>query len=406
MRSSCRVVALAIPCVLGVASASHAQGSGWTPEGARVPGWVFTPSVGMGGGWDDNVLLVHPADRPPPDYASPISPALSLDYTGRRSQLSTGYRGSWVFYRTLGDLNSFDQTLRVSGQHRFTSRLTLFGQEHLTAAPSTDAVLLAGVPFYRIGTRTNAATGGLDAALAAGTRLRTTYTLRSVAFDRDDPIGQLLQGGHAHELTVSLRRDVSARLSLGGEYAFNRAIVAAGLAPDSPGEDRFNIQRSSVIVQYRLSPTVGLSGSFGIARLGGSLTHPAQTGPTWGFGASRRGRYATVSAGYERSYVPSFGFGGTFQNEELTGGVLVPFARRRAYVDGRFSWFQNDPLAAGQPKLRTLSASSILGYRATRWLSAEAYYVRTQQDSQIAGGQLARNQLGFRMVAARPMRLR
>jgi hypothetical protein len=156
MRSSCRV-----------ASASHAQGWRWTPDGGRVPGWLCTPPVGMEGGWDDNVLLVHPADRPTPDYASPTSPALSLDY-----------------------------------------------------------------------------------------------------------------------------------------------------------------------------------------------------------------------------------------------GVLVPFARRRAYVDGRWSWFQNDPLAAGQPSLRTLSATGVLGYRAMRWLSAEANHVRTRQDSQMAGGQLARNQLGFGMVAARPIGLR
>lgn len=406
MKSFVRLVTLVAACVLGLAAGSHAQGEAPATGGGRVPGWVFTPSMAMGGGWDDNVLLVHPADRPPPDYRSPVTPALSLDYTGRHTQFSTGYHGSWVFYRRLGDLNSFDQTLRVSGQHRVSPRVTIFGQEHLNVAPSTDAVLLAGVPFYRIGTRTNAASGGVDARLASGTTLRTTYTLRSVAFDRDDPIGQLLQGGHAHELTVSLQREVSARLSLGGEYTFNRAIVSAGLAPDSPGEDRFNIQRSSVTMQYRLSPTVDLSGSLGVARLGGSLSHPPQTGPTWGFGASRRGRHATVSGGYQRSYVPSFGFGGTFQNEELTGGVLVPFARRRAYVDGRFSWFQNDPLAANQPKLRTLSASSVLGYRATRWLNAEVFYVRTQQDSQIAGGQLARNQVGFRMVAARPMRLR
>jgi hypothetical protein len=36
----------------------------------------------------------------------------------------------------------------------------------------------------------------------------------------------------------------------------------------------------------------------------------------------------------------------------------------------------------------------------------EGFYGRTQQNSQRIGGQLERNQVGFRVVAIKPMKLR
>ncbi len=402
-----RLATLVAAGLLWAAPPIHAQA---TAPG-QTAGWVFTPSMGMGGSWDDNVFLVHPDDRPPAEYASPLSPSLSLDFTGRRTQFSSAYHGSWVLYRELGDLNSFDQTLRVYAHRRLTPRLSLTAQEDLAISASTDAVQLAGVPFYRVGTRTNAARGGFEAALAAHTTLRGGYTLRSVAFDPvafgpGNQIGDELQGGHSHELSLSLARSISSRLSLGGDYTFTRAIVGGQRASDGIVEDRRNIQRGTVNVQYRLSPTLDLSGGIGLAQLGAGLTHDSRIGPTAALGITRRSRHTVVSAAYQRSYVPSFGFGGTFQNEELTGGVLVPFARGRAYVDSRLSWSDNEPIAPGQPSLQTLAASNVVGYRTTRWLNVEGFFVRTQQDTQRAGGQLARNQIGFRLVAAKPLRLR
>jgi hypothetical protein len=414
-----RLLALPAVALLGALPAAHAQTRDPSSDSGRTAGWVFTPSVGMGGTRDDNVLLVNPADRPPPDYASPISSALSLDYTGRRTQFSSNYSGSWVFYRRLETFNSFDQSLRLHAQHRATSRLTIFAQEQLTVAPTTDAVLLAGVPFYRIGTLTNAVSTGFDAALSARTSIGGGYTLDTVTFDRDDPFGAQLRGGHAHQVTLSLERAITPRLSLGGAYLLSRAIVAGNQTFDdtldsgSPGsgpagsiEDRFNIQRGSLTAQYRTSPTVTVTGSVGLAQIGAGLAHEGQIGPTWGVGINRRGRQIVLAANYQQSYVLSFGFGGTSQNQELTGSVLVPFARRRAYVSSSLSWSENDPLGVALPSLRAISAGSVLGYRATRWLNAEGYYIRTQQDTQLAGGQLSRNQLGFRLVAARPVRLR
>jgi hypothetical protein len=113
-----------------------------------------------------------------------------------------------------------------------------------------------------------------------------------------------------------------------------------------------------------------------------------------------------VSASYNRSYIPSFGFGGTFQNEQWMANLRMPLGRTRAYVDGGISWLNNDPLDTDQPSLQSAWVSSTLGYYATRWLSLEGFYGRTQQDSQRLGGRRERNQVGFRVVAAKPLKLR
>lgn len=397
-------------CAVGAIAVSPAIVSGQgapTPNQQVVPGWIFTPSIAVGGSWDDNVLLVNPGTNPPSDYGSPISPAASLDYTGKYTRFTSGYYGSFVKYMTLDDLNSYQQSLRAMIERRATARLTVFAQENLTVAPTTDVLQLAGVPFYRIGAKSNAAGGGFQAALDKHTTLRGTYTLRSVTFDVNQLIGNQLQGGHAHELTFSLDRALSSRISIGGEYEFTRAIVNSRSVPAASGpEDRFNMQTASVTAQYQAAAGTVLSGAFGLAQLGAGLTHEARTGPEWRAGISQRVGRGAISGSFHRSYIPSFGFGGTFQNEQWTANVHMPMGRSRTYVDGGVSWLNNDPLDSDQPSLQTAWLSASVGYYATRWLSLEGFYGRTQQDSQRAGGQLERNQIGFRVVAAKPVKLR
>jgi hypothetical protein len=149
----------------------------------QPPGWVFTPSVGFGGTWDDNLLLASEGDPRLKDYGTPVDSGLTLAYRGRRLNLSGSYGGSFVMYRTYDEVNSASQRARVYLEHRATSRLKVFAEENYIDAPSTDALNLAGVPFYRTGSRTNEAGGGIEALLARHTTLVAGYVLRSVAFD-------------------------------------------------------------------------------------------------------------------------------------------------------------------------------------------------------------------------------
>jgi hypothetical protein len=404
----CSVLRLLAVTVAGIAvldpSIVRAQGTPDVPQPAG--GWVFTPSISLGGTWDDNVLLVNPGTNPPSDYASPVGPSVSLGYTGKRTRFSTGYSGSMVRYVTLEELNSFQQSLRAMLDYRYSARLSFFAQESFASAPTTDVLQLAGVPFYRTGSRLNATSGGVQAALSKHTSLRSAYTLRSAAFNRNQLSGTQLQGGHSHEVTTTLDRMLSPHLTLGGEYEFTRAIVNSETALGLPGpEDRFNIQMASITAQYQAAEGTTLSGGIGVARLGTGLTHAGRTGPQWRAGVSQRLGRGAVAVNFRRAYVPSFGFGGTMQNEQLMANLRMPLGRTRAYVDGAVSFFNNVPLDTNQPSLQSAWLTTTLGYHATRWLALEGFYERTQQDSQRAGGQLERNQLGFRMRAVKPIKL-
>jgi hypothetical protein len=266
---------------------------------------------------------------------------------------------------------------------------------------------LAGVPFYRIGARSNSASGGFQAALTKHTTLRGVYTLRSVAFDLNQLTGSQLQGGHAHELTVSLDRALSRHLTVGGEYAFTRVTVNGRAFSEVPGpEDRFNMQTGGLTALYQVTSQTTLSGGVGLASLGAGLAHEGRLGPEWRVAVAQRAGRGLVSASYQRSYIPSFGFGGTFQNEQWTANAHMPLGRTRAYVDGSVSWLNNAPLDLVQPRLQSAWLSGSVGYYATRWLTLEGFYGRTQQDSHRPGGQLERNLVGFRVVAAKPVKLR
>ena len=384
----------------------RAQSNG-IPAQQTAPGWIFTPSISFGGTWDDNVLLVNPGTNPPSDYESPITPGASLDYTGKYTRFSGGYSGSFLRYNTLTELNSLQQSLRAMVERRATNRVTFFGQESFTAAPTTDVLQLGGIPFYRTGSRSNATTGGVQSALARHTMLRSSYTLRAVDFENNPFNSSQLQGGHAHDIMASVDQALSQRLTVGGEYQFSRAIVngAERIVGVQAPEDRFNMQTATGTIQYVVGPGTRISGGFGVAMLGAGLTHDARTGPQWRASFEQKAGRSAVTANYRRSYIPSFGFGGTFQNQEWSANVHTPIAPR-AYVDGGFTWISNDPLDTLQPSLRTKWFSASGGYYLMRWLTLEGFFGRTQQDSQRAGGQLERNQLGFRVIAAKPLKLR
>ena len=226
---------LSAAIVLVAAPTAHAQRLTAIPselQAEPVAGWVFTPRFAFGGSWDDNVLLLQQADQPPGDYTTPIRPALSLDYAGKRTRFSTGYDGSVMLYRTLDELTSYEQYLRASVEHRTTEHLTLVFDETFTMAPTTDALdLHGGVPFYRVGSRTNAIGGGFSAAVQRHMSIAGDYTLRTVDFEFDERLGRELRDGSSHEIDFLLDRTLSTRWTVGGEYGLDLVSLDPGSAP-------------------------------------------------------------------------------------------------------------------------------------------------------------------------------
>jgi hypothetical protein len=132
----------------------------------------------------------------------------------------------------------------------------------------------------------------------------------------------------------------------------------------------------------------------------------SRTGPAWRVSLDRHRAGRTFHLGYIRSYIPSFGFGGTIQNQEVGVGYRTPLSRH-FYLDNSAVFRDNQPLTntLEQLPLRSLRTYSIIGWEPQGWVRLEGYYTRVQQSSLRAGGQLYRNRFGFQIVTSKPMRM-
>jgi hypothetical protein len=372
-------------------------GVGFKPVDEPAPGWNFTPSLAYGGNWDDNVLIQESGDPGQGDYESAISPAADLLFIGRRSSISAGYNGSFIRYQDLSSLDSFDQHAAVSASRAVTKHVTIEAGNSLNISPTTELADLAGVPFLRTGSRVDDLRGRISVDLSKRMSMAAGYSFQWVSFDTDPVLGVSLLGGHSHGLQLSVARHLNERLSLTGDYNLQHAIVADA--------DGFNIHNAWGGAEYQLSREMTLAGAFGVSRLGVSQLAPARTGPAWRASLSRQFTAAQLTIAYIQSYVPSYSFGGTLQNEEASGRVLLPLGRR-ASVESALSWRKNDPLDPGGIPLKAFLTNTSVAYVVTPWLSVAGFYDGAFQRIDRDGGQVNRSRVGFQIITSKPMRVR
>jgi hypothetical protein len=111
---------------------------------------------------------------------------------------------------------------------------------------------------------------------------------------------------------------------------------------------------------------------------------------------------------YSQSFVPSYSFGGTFQNQELNGHVTLPVARR-VYVTSTLAWRSNQPvtpIGVGALDLRSLWYEATVGYALRPWARIEGLYLLEHQMINQPGGLLNRNRLGVQVITSTPLRVR
>ena len=370
-----------------------------TADPGQTPGWTITPTFVLSNAWDDNVILAGEGAETSGDGITILTPILDAQYRARYHWLAFGYTGSFSAYHDLSELNTFDQQLRVDTRHLLSKRVTLQLHDGFASVPTTEGIFLSGIPFLRTGSRLNDFGARVSVALDAHTTLTGGYSFQWVAFDKDAPFAEFLHGGQAHGFDGSLRRQVAKRITVGGDFSYRRALVS-----DDAG--RFDILDGAGFVSIQATRTLTLSGGLGFSRLKDFQELTSQTGPSWNVNLVQRIERATLSAGYVRSYVPSFGLGGTIQNEELNADVHMPVAKNRAYVQVGLSWRRNEPLTPGELDLKSLWFQTTAGYSVMRWLRLEGYYWRSQQDSQVAGGRMNRNRIGVQAVTSLPMRIK
>jgi hypothetical protein len=389
--------------LLSASASAQAPAPALTPDpvaaelGSRpVAGWTFTPALVYGGAWDDNALLRGKGDSAPGDYTTSVNPRGELSFVGHRDEFSAAYSSTFTTYRQLTPLNSLDQRGSIAARRRMTRRVTLFVRASAASVPTTDLVQFVAVPFVRLGSRLTDARGGVEAALTKRTTMVASYDLQWVSFDRDPLLGLVLLGGHSQGASLSLRHALSGRTALIADYDLQRATIVGG--------DRFDVENMQGGVELRPWESTRLFGTIGFSRLDMSRLAP-RTGPSWRAGLTRRLRTSTIDIVYGRSFVPSFGFGGTTQNEQVTSSLVTPIGRR-FYTRSSVSWARNQPLTIGGLNLKSTWISANVGYALRPWIRLEGFYDGTHQSIDRPGGQLDRNRIGFQIITAKPMRIR
>lgn len=383
--------------VLAAAAAAAAQDASERSTG-RTPGWSFTPGVSFGGVFDSNVALaaVSPTrQQAQSDLLMLAEPFAQLDFVSKRTDLSTGYQGYVRRYMDLDQLNGFDQHGYGSLRRLVSKRVTFVFSEDYARVPTTDELEVNGVPFSRTGARRNALAGQLDARLTKFTDLSMKYDNTWVSFDRTD---SLLNGGAVNGLTTSLSRRLRDRAAVGVEYSVRVADL-------NEGTRQLTFHDAGATAHIGLSAHTNASLAAGYSFMDDRSLHETRTGPYLRAELTQGTGHATIGAAFERMFVPSFGFGGSSQSQQLRAFIRMPLDASRMYLEGSGSWRRTDPFVAHELSLDTTVVRSTLGYSATHSLRVEGFYAFTRQDSRIAGGTVNRQRIGVQVVISQPMRI-
>jgi hypothetical protein len=392
IRRAAAIAALALAAAPGV----WAQERPAEFQTYMTPGLTFTPGISLSGVWDSNVALASPVGRPASDNLFVVEPFGQLELVTTRTELVAGYKGYVRRYLEVDELNGFDQRGYLSLRRLATPRLTFFVRDEFADVPTTDEVQLNGLPFARTGSKSNRLAAGIESRLGKYTDLNVRYENTWVKFDRPDTF---LSDGWINAIQSDLRRRLSERLSVGVEYGIRRADL-------EQGQRTIWFQDAGGLVAYAIGPHTTVTASGGFSMLNDSRLDRDRRGPYVRGDLVHDTERATVGLSVEKSFVPSFGFGGSSDSQEVRGYLRMPLSRNRLYVQSTALWRRTDPLILEELHLDTIQTHNTLGFALVRWLRLEAFHVFTRQDSRLTGGEINRQRAGVQIVVTQPMRIR
>jgi hypothetical protein len=382
-------------CSLALPAA--AQPAPWQPVRATA-GWVFTPGITFGAMWDSNVTVAGQGNPTTSELVGIVNPRGEIDFNSRRARFSAGYSGSLETYRELDELTRYDQRGRVDAQYLLTPRLQVTSRQVVTLSPTTDQLELPGVRFTRVGSRMVDSLGGFAYDLNTRSKLTVNYNFQWVSFDRS-PEFPGLRGGHSHSPSAELRFQLGKRLDVGATWAYRHTSI--------DGDDEiFDAQDVRGVIEYEVGPYTAIRGNAGLARVSVDQTGETKTGPSFGGGISHKTSLMSLGASYERTLLPSFGFGNLSANQSFHAGVSVPLAGGRMQASTGYTWRRNEPALATSLTIPMNSHwwTSSFGFQAARWLRTEAFLSMTHQTSE-AQGLTDRSRVGIQFVTHKPMRI-
>ena len=173
------------------------------------------------------------------------------------------------------------------------------------------------MPFLRTGSTIDDLQSGVEAALSKHTTLTATLQLPMGAIRRTIRHSPL----SCTEATATAARSHCVAAS---PAAPRRSSTTAFSMRWSPRPTRRSSSRTSTGgIEYQLSEHVRVSAWLGVSHLNVNASGPANnTGPSFQAGVTRQFQAASAGLTYSQSFIPTYGFGGTMQNQELTGHLI------------------------------------------------------------------------------------
>ena len=391
------LIALAL---LASASSAAAQPEPWLPERLDA-GWIFTPSAAAGIVWDDNATLVQEGNPPSEETVGLISPRGELSFIGKRTKFAAGYAGTFERYQNLSALDRYRQSGRLKTSYMLTPRLSVTARTSVRLMPTTDEIDINGLPYARVGTHQIDSGGGFRYELTRRTAIDASYNFQWIQFVRGTAGDEFvtLLGGHYHNPGVTLTHRLTSRLSIGGGWDYS-------LADLDGAAQIYRVQSGLAQVSAVVTQNTSVSGTVGYASLHAVRTDLSKTGPLYRLSIDHRFPLLVVSARYDRTYVPAFGFGGLVSSEGWGADVTVPLMRNRLQASVGIAQHHTDPLGLGVTSISLDSrrTNAVLSYGVARWLRVEGFFTGRHQTSS-ARGQVDRNRIGIQFVTLKPMRI-
>jgi hypothetical protein len=371
-------------------------------ESLPAAGWTFTPAATVSRTWDDNPLMQNTDSAPSGDFISTFSPRADLSYNSPRNTLSANYTGAFELYRQFDSLNNYGQQENLTVKHRTSARTTFFAQQALAITPTTEQLLLIGVPFLRVGATVADAKVGVDHAFSKHTSVELTYDFQWVAFDKNPAYGAVLLGGRGHTGGGTIKHQMTARTALIADYGLEHANIVGG--------STFTVQTGLVGAEHRFSSSFSVFAEGGASHVRQTAFDTSRTSPSWRAGATRQFHRFSLDASYARSFLPAFGVGNTLESRDLGAHGRVEISRK-LYAEGGLDKRLDSPLAnapnpLGIGPIHSLWFTSLVGYTASRWLHIEGFFSATHQEVLRPGGEVDRNRIGLQVVTTKPMRVR
>jgi len=396
-----RRTALLLLAVLFAARAASAQPAPWLPD-RLTEGWTATPSFVIGGLWDSNVTVRQSADPTIGEWIGLVSPRGEIDYNGRHTRFNAGYSGAFEAYRTLTELNRYDQTSRATLRRTLSRRLDMDARLSYESTPSTDRLDLGTLPFFDIGSTIFEVGSGFRLHTTEHTHLSANYRFQNVSFDRVETPQQAayLNGGHSQTPSLTFSREFSRHISLSTEWEYTHAAL------EGPN-NRFDIQNLIAEVSYQLNSTTSIRGGGGASHLNVAQTGVTKWGPAFRAGLAHRRQHLAVTADYDRSFVPSFSFGGLTSNQEMSFTATAPLTEGgRLTISGNTTYSHTEPVRELGLNFRLNSVwyNATVGYQISSWLRTEGF-VRSMHQTSSTTLDADRTRIGIQFITSKPVRI-